>query len=222
VAKRRRLAVRFDELVWSEAIRGFSGRPLQVATSARAQLERDGVALASLLPCAALGPDRTALAGCAKLYLPITDEPPSQRPLRVRDSAHPRYAGRVARLVVHRVRPPSPWRGHPQRLRTRTSTAPWPIPFVAASLTVSASVAQAPRVMRAPRPKRASPPSFRSGTRAASPVARGGGSVSAEGPARGRFVMSRIGDGGDRGPGPLGAQGSLDDAEQGRGQVARA
>lgn len=80
MAKRQRLAVRFDEQVWSEAIRGFSGRPLQIATSARAQLERDGVALASLLPCEALGPDRTELAGCAKLYLPITGEPPSQRP----------------------------------------------------------------------------------------------------------------------------------------------
>ena len=80
MAKRQRLAVRFDEQVWSEAIRGFSGRPLQIATSARAQLQRDEVALASLLPCEALGPDRTELAGCAKLYLPITDQPPSQRP----------------------------------------------------------------------------------------------------------------------------------------------
>jgi hypothetical protein len=80
VATRRRLAVRFDEQVWSEAIRGFSGRPLQIASSARARLEREGVALASLLPCDALGRDGTALAGCAKLYLPITDEPASQRP----------------------------------------------------------------------------------------------------------------------------------------------
>ncbi len=60
MAKRQRVAVRFDEQVWSEAIRGFSGRPLQIATSARAQLERDGVALASLLPCEVLGPDRAA------------------------------------------------------------------------------------------------------------------------------------------------------------------
>ena len=80
MAKRQRLAVRFDEHVWSEAIRGFSGRPLQIATSARTQIQRDDVAFASLLPCEALGPDRTELAGCAKLYLPITDEPPSPRP----------------------------------------------------------------------------------------------------------------------------------------------
>jgi len=31
----RRLAVRFDEAVWREAVRGFSRGPLEVATSAR-------------------------------------------------------------------------------------------------------------------------------------------------------------------------------------------
>jgi len=37
--------------------------------------------MAELLPCLALGPDGSQLAGCAKLYLPMTDEPASQRPL---------------------------------------------------------------------------------------------------------------------------------------------
>jgi hypothetical protein len=72
--------VRFDDSVWREAIRGFSGRSLQIATSARAQTEQRGVALADLLPCEALGPDGTELAGCAKLYLPFIDAPASQRP----------------------------------------------------------------------------------------------------------------------------------------------
>jgi hypothetical protein len=31
----RRLAVRFDENVWNEAVRGFPREPLQIATSAR-------------------------------------------------------------------------------------------------------------------------------------------------------------------------------------------
>ena len=33
-----------------------------------------------LLACEAVGPDATELAGCAKLYLPFIDAPPSQRP----------------------------------------------------------------------------------------------------------------------------------------------
>jgi hypothetical protein len=75
-----RLAVRFDEAVWREAVRGFSRRPLEIATSARADAERRGVALADVLPCESHGPDGTELAGCAKLYLPVSDAPPSERP----------------------------------------------------------------------------------------------------------------------------------------------
>jgi len=72
--------VRFDEAVWREAVRGFSGLALQIATSTRATAEEQGVALADVLPCEADGPDGTQLAGCAKLYLPLIDAPPSQRP----------------------------------------------------------------------------------------------------------------------------------------------
>ncbi|MDP1849912.1 MAG: hypothetical protein Q8K79_19155 [Solirubrobacteraceae bacterium] len=81
MTERHRTAVRFDEPVWRDAIRGFSGPPLQIAVSARARLERDGVTIGELRPCQTLGPDQTQLAGCAKLYLPITDEPASRRPL---------------------------------------------------------------------------------------------------------------------------------------------
>jgi hypothetical protein len=77
----RRLAVRFDEAVWQEAIRGFSREPLQIATSARHAAERRGIALADVHPCQAVGPDGTQLAGCAKLYLPLGDAPPSERPM---------------------------------------------------------------------------------------------------------------------------------------------
>ena len=79
-AREQRLAVRFDERIWREAIRGFSGRSLEIATGARAKAARDGVALAELLPCEASGPGGTSLTGCAKLYLPIADAPPSERP----------------------------------------------------------------------------------------------------------------------------------------------
>jgi hypothetical protein len=77
----RRLTVRFDEAVWHEAVRGFSREPLQIATSARIAAERRGVALGDVLPCETVGVDRTELAGCAKLYLPIRpDVPTSERP----------------------------------------------------------------------------------------------------------------------------------------------
>lgn len=71
--------MRFDEAVWNEAVRGFSRGPLQIATSARLAAERRGIALAEVLPCEAMGPDGTQLAGCAKLYLPLGDAPPSER-----------------------------------------------------------------------------------------------------------------------------------------------
>jgi hypothetical protein len=77
----RRLAVRFEEAVWHEAIRGFSREPLQIAMSARRIAERHGIALADVHPCEAIGPDGTQLVGCAKLYLPLGDGPPSERPM---------------------------------------------------------------------------------------------------------------------------------------------
>lgn len=77
----RRLAVHFDEAVWQEAVRGFSREPLRIATSARLTAERRGIALADLRPCQTVGPDGTHLAGCAKLYLPLGDAPPSERPM---------------------------------------------------------------------------------------------------------------------------------------------
>jgi hypothetical protein len=80
VAASRRLAVRFDESIWNDALRGFSAVNQRVAVTARSRLEAAGVALADLLPCEANGGDGTELAGCAKLYLPLRDAPPSQRP----------------------------------------------------------------------------------------------------------------------------------------------
>lgn len=79
-ARAHRLTVAFDEPVWREATRGFSGRALEIATSARTQAEQRGVALAEVLPCEELGPDGTMLAGCAKLYLPFAEAPASERP----------------------------------------------------------------------------------------------------------------------------------------------
>jgi hypothetical protein len=79
-AAHRRLPVRFDHAIWHEAMRGFSGQALQIATTARSATEQRGVALADVRPCDADGPDGTRLAGCAKLYLPAGEGPPSERP----------------------------------------------------------------------------------------------------------------------------------------------
>lgn len=76
----RRVGVRFDERVWADATRGFSGQSLEAAASARKILEEKGVALEQLLPCESRGPDGTELAGCAKLYLPMGERSPSQQP----------------------------------------------------------------------------------------------------------------------------------------------
>lgn len=79
-AVRRRLAVRFDERVWHEAVRGFSGLALEVADSGRRRLELEGLALAGARACEADGEDGTRLAGCAKVYLPLGEGPASERP----------------------------------------------------------------------------------------------------------------------------------------------
>lgn len=77
---RRRFGAHFDDRIWADATRGFSGRSLEVAATARRSLEEDGVALEQLLPCESSGPDGTELSGCAKQYLPASEGPPSQRP----------------------------------------------------------------------------------------------------------------------------------------------
>lgn len=117
-AARRRLGVRFDERVWADATRGFTGQSLDVAARARRALEEEGVALDQLLPCESPGPDGTELSGCAKLYLPVGEEPPSQRPFAfvlqlARDAAGdlvfvfiafgPRHPGQGVRNVYERA-----------------------------------------------------------------------------------------------------------------------
>ena len=79
-ASERRLPVRFNEAVWREAVRGFGSEPRSIASAARELLETEGLALPAVRPCEPLGPDKTELSGCVKLYLPVGDTPPSERP----------------------------------------------------------------------------------------------------------------------------------------------
>ena len=76
----RRLPVRFDEPLWQDVLGGVTRQHQQIASAARSAVECDGVALSDVHPCAAHGTDGTELAGCVKLYLPVSDGPPSLRP----------------------------------------------------------------------------------------------------------------------------------------------
>lgn len=109
MAKSRRLTVRFDDAVWREAVRGFSGRAWQIAASARTETEQHGISLADVLPCEADGRDGTRLAGCAKLYLPFGDGPASERPYAfVLQLARDGDASLVWAFVAFGVRHPEP------------------------------------------------------------------------------------------------------------------
>ena len=53
MVERHRAAVRVDERVWRDAVRGFSGHPLSDRAQRPRRLERDGVTLDELRPCQA-------------------------------------------------------------------------------------------------------------------------------------------------------------------------
>jgi hypothetical protein len=78
----RRIAVRVSADVWREEVERFGARSQarRVADRERRQLEREGVRLADAQPCAQEGPGGTHLDRLLKVYAPITQVPPSQRP----------------------------------------------------------------------------------------------------------------------------------------------
>jgi hypothetical protein len=69
----RRLSVRFDEPLWQDVLGGLTREHQQIASAAHSAAERDGVALCDVHACAARGTDGTELAGCVKLYVPVSD-----------------------------------------------------------------------------------------------------------------------------------------------------
>jgi hypothetical protein len=77
-----RLGVQIGALVWRQEVerydRGSQARA--AAERERAGLERDGVRVSELKACDQLGQDGTRLGGLAKVYVPISAAPPSQRP----------------------------------------------------------------------------------------------------------------------------------------------
>lgn len=77
-----RIAVRISPEVWREEVERFEqrSRSRAVAERERRGLQEDGVSITQLERCADEGPDGTRLAGLLKVYVPIAQRPPSERP----------------------------------------------------------------------------------------------------------------------------------------------
>ena len=88
---RARVAVRIDPDVWREEVErldpGSRGRV--AAERERPRLVGDGVDLTQLQRGAEVAEDRTRLPGLLKVYVPIGDGPPSERPFGMVFSPEP-------------------------------------------------------------------------------------------------------------------------------------
>jgi hypothetical protein len=77
-----RAAVRIGAATWREEVERFAPRsPSRAAADReRRRLEQDGLSIADLQPCAAVGPDGTRLESLVKVYVPISNAAASQWP----------------------------------------------------------------------------------------------------------------------------------------------
>ena len=77
-----RFAVRISASVWREEVERYEeGSEARLAADReRPHLERDGLAVGQVEPCAEFGPEGTRLKGLVKVYVPISDAPASERP----------------------------------------------------------------------------------------------------------------------------------------------
>ena len=102
-----KVAVRIDPGVWREEVERLDARsPARIAAEReRRDLEETGVTLAQLQRCDELGDDRTRLRGLVKVYVPITDGAPSERPYGMVFSPEP---GPLLALVSFGERHPRP------------------------------------------------------------------------------------------------------------------
>jgi hypothetical protein len=80
--RERRVAILITERVWRAEVERFDPRsPARLAAEREhRRLVSDGVALADLRRCEAEAAGGTSLAGLVKVYVPISDAPPSERP----------------------------------------------------------------------------------------------------------------------------------------------
>ena len=78
----RRVAVLISPRVWRAEVERFEPRAHArlAAERERRRLASDGLALTDLRRCETEAADRTSLPGLVKVYVPIGDAPPSERP----------------------------------------------------------------------------------------------------------------------------------------------
>lgn len=102
-----KVAVRIDPGAWREEVERLDARsPARIAAEReRRDLEETGVTLVQLQRCDELGDDRTRLRGLVKVYVPITDGAPSERPYGMVFSPEP---GPLLALVSFGERHPRP------------------------------------------------------------------------------------------------------------------
>lgn len=103
-----RIAVRIGERVWSEEVGRFDrGSQARVAAEReRPRLERVGLGIDQLLGCEGEGSEGTRLAGLVKVYVPIREAPPSERPYAFVLSGGRGQRGPYLALVAFGVRHP--------------------------------------------------------------------------------------------------------------------
>ncbi len=77
-----RLEVSFDADVWAQEVERLHPRkPMRAAAErARNEIAANGVARTELSACRTEGDDGTRLGRCLKVYVPLGDRPPSERP----------------------------------------------------------------------------------------------------------------------------------------------
>lgn len=77
-----RLRVSFDDGVWAEEVERLRSRSREreAANRARAAVVDAGVPRTQLLACGESGDDGTRLSRCLKMYVPLNERPPSERP----------------------------------------------------------------------------------------------------------------------------------------------
>jgi hypothetical protein len=103
-----RVAVRIISEAWHAEVERYDVRSpaRRAAERERRRLEEDGVSVAQLQPCAEDGPDHTRLAGLLKVYVPISEAPPSRRPFGFVFSAGRDQRGTYLALVAFGERHP--------------------------------------------------------------------------------------------------------------------
>ncbi len=107
---RTRIGVRISQAVWLgevERLRRGSGARI-AAERERAKLERAGLELRLLRACSEKGGDGTRLGGLFKVYVPIADAPPSERPFGFVFSPARLGEDVYLRLVAYGERHPPP------------------------------------------------------------------------------------------------------------------